>query len=229
MSTKLTMMTILLLSPTFVAILRFMNIEVKNNGRRGSEELWLDAAYKVLVRSGVDAVKVMPLAKSLNMSRTSFYWHFDDREALLDALIKRWQEKNTTNLVDRTEAYAETITEAMFNLFDCWIDTKLFDAGLDISIRNWAQQSPTLKKLLAQTDRDRITAICAMFARFGFDDNQADVRAHTVYYTQIGYISMMVDEPVRHRIKKMPDYVESYTGIFPSTSEIDRFQSRHLK
>ena len=45
---------------------------------RGSLESWLNAAYESLKESGVDAVRVMPLAKKLNLSRTSFYWYFQD-------------------------------------------------------------------------------------------------------------------------------------------------------
>ena len=200
----------------------------KQTGWRGSEDFWLDGAYKLLVENGVDAVKVMPLAKALKISRTSFYWHFEDREALLDALIDKWKRQNTGNLVTQTRVYAETITEAVLNLFDCWIDPLLFDARMDFAIRNWAHQSPQLKKTLEQTDKERIAAIRAMFLRFDFDEEQADVRAHTVYYTQIGYISMMVDEPVAVRFRKIPTYVETFAGSYPSKTEIARFMARHV-
>lgn len=200
---------------------------LKKTGWRGSEEVWLDAAYKMLIESGVESVKVMSLAKELNLSRTSFYWHFSDREALLDALIQHWRIRNTGNLVARTELYAETITEAILNLFDCWIDAQLFDARMDFAIRNWAHHSANLKVILEQTDAERINAIRAMFSRFGFNDEQADTRAHTVYYTQIGYISMMVEEPTEHRLQHIPTYVESFAGIYPTETEIARFMSRH--
>ena len=55
----------------------------------------------------------MPLADRLGLSRTSFYWHFSDREALLAGLVARWQAKNTGNLVARCEAPAATIAEAL--------------------------------------------------------------------------------------------------------------------
>lgn len=169
----------------------------------------------------------MTLANALNMSRTSFYWHFSDRKALLDALIQRWKVRNTDNLIARTEQYAETITEAVLNLFDCWIDPELFDARMDFAIRNWANNSPPLKVILDQTDQQRIDAIRAMFARFDFTDEQSDVRARTVYYTQIGYISMMVSEPIQERLQHMPAYVENFAGQYPTESEIARFMSRH--
>ncbi|HEX9857476.1 MAG TPA: TetR/AcrR family transcriptional regulator, partial [Paracoccaceae bacterium] len=95
--------------------------EPAERGWRGSADLWLDAAHAALIEGGVEAVKVGPIAARLGLSRTSFYWHFADREALLAALIARWQGQNTGNLIARTESYAETIAEAVLNLFDCWV------------------------------------------------------------------------------------------------------------
>lgn len=199
----------------------------KRSGWRGSEELWLDAAYEVLIESGVESVKVMPLAKSLGLSRTSFYGHFDSREELLEKLIQRWREKNTGNLIHQTEAFATNIAEALFNLFDCWLDFDLFDDKLDFAIRNWALSDTRLKAVLETVDQERVAAIRTMFERFGFDALQASVRAHTVYYTQIGYISMMVSEPDEMRIPLMPLYVETFCGLKPSEAEIARFAGRH--
>ena len=67
-----------------------------------SEEAWLIAAYEELTANGVESVRIMPLAKKLGVSRTSFYWHFKDREALLEAMVRRWEDKNTGNLVAQT-------------------------------------------------------------------------------------------------------------------------------
>jgi AcrR family transcriptional regulator len=169
----------------------------------------------------------MSLANQLMLSRTSFYWHFSDREALLDALIMRWEKKNTGNLVARTQLYAESIAEAVLNLFDCWIDPRLFDARLDFAIRNWAHQSGKLKVILEKDDEERISAIHTMFLRFGFSQAQSDARAHAIYYTQIGYISIMVEEPLDQRIKHIPAYVESFSGQLPTDGEMARFISRH--
>lgn len=98
-----------------------MEQEQQARGWRGSAELWLDAAYDLLVEGGVEAVKVMPLAARLGLSRTSFYWHFADREALLSGLVARWQSQNTANLIARTLAPAGSVAEAMLNVTDCWI------------------------------------------------------------------------------------------------------------
>lgn len=199
---------------------------MKTSGWRGSESIWLDAAHKMLVESGVDSVKIMALAKTLKMSRTSFYWHFQDRDALLTALISRWREKNTGNLISQTQIPAETITESVLNLFDCWVNPDLFDAQLDFAIRNWARKSPELMTILDQTDQERIEAIAGMFSRFDFDPENAHVRAHTIYYTQVGYIAMKVVEPMEGRVDRMPTYIKAFTDSYPSKSEMDKFRAR---
>ena len=199
----------------------------RKTGWRGSADLWLDAAYQALIENGVDQVKLGPLAKGLGLSRTSFYGHFDSREALLDALIARWEAQNTGNLVARCEAYSATITEAIFNLFDCWIDPELFDAKFDFAIRTWALGDAALKSRLEEADQTRIAAITGMFTRHGYEEEVARVRAYTIYYTQIGDISMMVVEPVEQRIRRMPLYIETFTGTAPSEDEVARFASRH--
>ncbi|MCV2887454.1 TetR/AcrR family transcriptional regulator [Ruegeria aquimaris] len=192
-----------------------------------TEAAWLAAAYDLLTESGVEAVKIMPLAQKLGVARTGFYWHFKDREALLEAMVRRWEEKNTGNLVARTEAFAESIVEAMFNLFDCWLDDALFDARLDLAIRNWARNDAGLQARLDRADLARQNAVAAMFLRFGYSTQQANVRAMTVMYTQVGYISMRIEENPETRLANMPDYVEVFTGVTPSETDIDRFMSRH--
>lgn len=198
-----------------------------DTGWRGSSDGWLEAAYEALLEGGVDAVKILPLAKRLKLSRTSFYWFFKDREELLSALIARWRDKNTGNLVRRTEAYAESIAEATLNVFDCWLDTSLFDAKFEFAIRSWALQSEDILSEVQSADTARLEALGRMFERFGQEPVAADVRARTLYLVQIGYISMQTEEDLDLRLKRIPEYVAIFTGTEPEQREIDRFMARH--
>lgn len=198
-----------------------------DSGWRGSHEGWLEAAYETLLESGVDSVKILPLAKRLNLSRTSFYWFFKDREELLGALVSRWREKNTGNLVRQTEAYAESIAEAMLNVFDCWLNKDLFDSQFEFAVRSWALQSPEILTEVQRADQTRMEALCRMFSRFGYAEGPADVRARTTYLVQIGYISMQSSEDLALRMKRIPEYIAIYTGQIPQQRELDRFFARH--
>jgi AcrR family transcriptional regulator len=198
-----------------------------DSGWRGSSEGWLQAAYDALLDGGVDAVKILPLAKQLNLSRTSFYWFFRDREELLAALVARWRDKNTGNLIRQTEAYAETIAEAALNVFDCWLDAGLFDSKFEFAIRSWALQSPDILSEVQAADLQRLGALTRMFERFGYEATAADVRARTLYLVQIGYISMQTREDIALRFQRIPDYVAIFTGTTAETRELDRFFARH--
>lgn len=200
---------------------------VNDSTGRGSPEIWLEAAYDLLIESGVDAVKILTLAKTLNLSRTSFYWFFKDREELLAELISRWRDKNTGNIVKQSEAYAESIAEAMLNVFDCWFDNTLFDSQLEFAVRSWALQSNDILAEVRHSDQLRIEALTAMCARFGVDAVTADVRARTIYLVQIGYLSMQTREDIAVRMRRIPNYVEIFTGQAPQPRELDRFFSRH--
>lgn len=193
---------------------------------KGSAELWLDAAYETLVKSGVDAVRIATLAERLKLSRASFYWFFKDRDALLDGLLERWRQKNTGSLVRRSEDYAETIVEAMLNLTDCWFRKDMFDSRLEFAVRSWAIQSPKLREELQAADSTRIESIKKMLIRFGMPGETADVRARAVYLIQIGYISAHVTEDMATRMKRIPEYVAMYTGVRPKQKDLDRFHAR---
>ncbi|WP_127557386.1 TetR/AcrR family transcriptional regulator [Saccharospirillum alexandrii] len=194
---------------------------------KGRAEDWLDAAYRLLIQSGVDAVKILPLAKALNTSRTSFYWFFKDREALLDRLIDRWKAHNTEGLIQQTERYADTVVEATLNVFDCWLDEQLFDSEFEYAVRNWAMQNAKVAKDVAAADERRLQALTRMLLRFNYPPHEAGVRARTIYLTQIGYISMHTHETKAVRIGRFADYILIFTGHPCERSDLERFVSRH--
>ena len=199
---------------------------MNDTGARGSAELWLEAAYEALVEGGVDAVRILPLAQRLGLARTSFYWFFKDREELLATLADRWAAKNSAGLVAATQAYAESEAEAMLNVIAAEIDPAVFDSRFEFAVRSWALQSPAMMERLNAADRERIAALAAMLERWGHPPLEADVRAHAVYLTQIGYISLQVRESVPDRMARVPFYVGIFTGHQPEPRELARFHAR---
>lgn len=200
---------------------------MQSNSNKGRAEDWLAAAYDALIQGGVEAVKIQPLAKALNTSRTSFYWFFKDREALLEQLIERWKTKNTQALIRQSEQYADSIVEAMLNVFDCWLDERLFDSEFEYAVRHWAMQNTAVAQAVSEADDERLAALTRMLEGFGYSDHEAGVRARTTYLTQIGYISMHTQESTEERIGRVAEYVEVFTGQPCHRSDLARFVSRH--
>lgn len=198
-----------------------------DSSNKGSNQIWLNAAYESLLESGIESVKIQLLAKKLNLSRASFYWFYKDREELLDALLEQWSKKNTDNFIQRTTAFADNQTEAILNVCDCWFDENLFDSKLEFAIRSWALQSKNTLIEVQNADQVRIEALTKMFKRVGLTESQADVKARMIYLVQIGYIAMQSKEEMAERISRIPEYLKIYTGEYPAQSEINRFLSRH--
>lgn len=198
-----------------------------SNTEKTRTEDWLDAAYDMLIQSGVDSVKILPLSKALNTSRTSFYWFFKDRDALLDRLIDRWKTKNSNGLIQQTERYASSVVEALLNVFDCWLDDRLFDSEFEYAVRHWAMQDSRVAHEVTSADKRRLEALTNMLIQFDYPPHEAGVRARTIYLTQIGYISMHTRETHEVRIGRVADYVQVFTGQPCQRSDLERFVSRH--
>jgi hypothetical protein len=123
--------------------------------------------------------------------------------------------------------FAASLCEAMLNVIDCWKDSELFDSELDQAIRYWARTETQLQRQVNVADKQRYEAIKAMFMQHGVKPAQAEVRAMTVLYTQVGYIAMAIKEPLAVRLARIADYCEVFTGQQPTKVEMQRFYSRH--
>ena len=190
---------------------------------RVTREDWLRVALDLLISDGVEAVKVAVIGEKLRVSRSSFYWYFDNRRDLLDALIDRWQRSNTRALIAQAEAPAETITAAVCNVFRCAVDPGLFDSRLDFAVRDWARKQGSVRRILDRSDERRLAALAAMFRRHGYDERDALTRARILYFMQIGYNDAELHEPMEERLELLPNYLAAFTGRAPRAAEIREF------
>ena len=192
---------------------------------KATRDDWLDLALGALAIEGVDHVTVLALSERLGVSRSSFYWYFKNRDQLLDALLERWDRLNTHSIVSEAEAPAATVNEAVCNVFRCWVNPLIFSPRLDFAIREWARRSAHVRKALDRSDQVRMEALKALFVRFGYEDEDAFVRARVLYYMQIGYYALDVREPIETRLNLTPHYLTAFTGVTPSEAEIDAFRA----
>src|SRR5262245_21107748 len=190
---------------------------------RLTREDWLTAALDALVSDGVENVKVLPLAERLGVSRSSFYWFFRSREQLLDHLLQRWQVANTRGIVEQAAAPSATVTEGVLNIFTCWMDESLFDPRLDFAVREWSRRSGHVRRAVDQADDARVEAIKRMFLRHGYRDGDAFIRARVLYFMQIGYYSLDLEESIATRLTYVSDYLRAFTGREPTRREVARF------
>ena len=154
---------------------------------RLSRQEWIDAGLKAMARDGVDAVRVERLAAALKVTKGSFYWHFKDRNALLEALLEAWQSRATTAIIDTVEAKGGDARNKLANLFTI---VSVIDGQLDRAIRNWAAQDGSAASALQAVDRRRLDYLVSLFTGVGFGAAEALARARLVYHALIGQFTM---------------------------------------
>jgi AcrR family transcriptional regulator len=191
---------------------------------RATRADWLDVARTTLIETGVDHVKILPLAQRIGVSRSSFYWYFKGRQDLLDQLVRLWQDTNTRDIVEQALRPSSSITQGVLHVFECWTDEASFDPRLDFAIRAWARRSPALRRVVADEDDARVDAIRQLFARHGYGPDDAFIRARVLYFMQIGYYALELHEPREQRLRYTAEYIRSFTGQEPGAGEVEAFR-----
>ncbi len=192
---------------------------------RSTREDWLKLALQLLVKDGIDRVKVQIMAKHLNVSRSSFYWFFKNPQDLYDQMLDYWLTKNTGPIIQRALRPSASISEAILNVFECWVNEDLFDPHLDVAIRLWARRAPAVMKVVGSADQQRLAALTGMFTRHGFREDDAIVRARVLYFTQIGQYTLDFREDILTRFSRTRAYVLAFCGQEPDQKELAGFEA----
>ena len=180
---------------------------------RLNAEDWINAGLEALIENGIDAVQVTVLARKLNVTRGSFYWHFDSRETLLDALLTEWRARNTGVMIEALKG-ATTLDDGILALFSVWVDDKRFDPRLDQAIRDWARRDGATLNLVKTEDDARVAEIAGLFERHEYTQPDAFIRARVIYFTQISYYALNIEADEAHsdRVGYLEAYFRSFTG-----------------
>src|SRR5437660_5551983 len=71
---------------------------------------WAEAALAAIARGGVDAVAVETVAAELGATKGSFYWHFKNRDALIQAALDLWEQRGTEAVIEEFEREPDPAT-----------------------------------------------------------------------------------------------------------------------
>ena len=152
-----------------------------------SKQDWIEMGLEVLAEGGVTAVRVEPLAKRLNITKGSFYWHFKNRQALLTDMLQTWVTLQTDNIIEQVEAAGGNAAAKLLYLFELAVQD---DGRVDNAVRAWAANDIRVVEVLDQVDHRRLSYTRDLFLAVGFTSMDAMVRARMVYYALIGEFTL---------------------------------------
>src|SRR5688572_31801060 len=104
-------------------------------------DAWLGAARDALIEEGTAGVEVNKLAKRLDVTRGGFYWFFESREQLLDALLDMWVQTSIVQFEQIANARDQNGPQKFRILVDLWLNEKDYDPKWDGAVRDWARTS----------------------------------------------------------------------------------------
>lgn len=128
---------------------------------------------------GPDAVKIEKLAQTLGVTKGGFYWHFDDRSALLEEMLDAWERLVVDEAIKQVETdggNARTKLQRLFALArsggELW--------NIELAIRHWARRDKAVAKRLKRIDSRRLQYLRALFSAFCTDDHDVEARSLVV-------------------------------------------------
>jgi AcrR family transcriptional regulator len=144
---------------------------------------WVKAGLKALAADGVGSLKADLLAKSLGISRGSFYWHFTDIGAFHAAVLARWREITAEAVIadlDRVVPRGDRLRSLLRRAFTA-------DAALEIAVRAWAVTDAQARAAVAAVDRRRLAYLEDILAAAGVGSAAAFARARILYWAYLGF------------------------------------------
>jgi AcrR family transcriptional regulator len=152
---------------------------------------WLRAAQRTLVTHGLAGVRIEVLARDLGVSKGSFYWHFADRAALLEALLAAWEAESDWLIAESRQA--PTAPKRLARLL-ALIAAAGGPHGNDVSdpaIFLWARQDAQVAARVAAVEERRIAYLEELLRGHGIAPAAARRRAAFASAAFNGYVEQL--------------------------------------
>jgi AcrR family transcriptional regulator len=171
---------------------------------------WTSAALVALARGGISAVAVEPIAASLGTTKGSFYWHFANRDALLEAALLEWERTETDDVIALVETEPDVRRRLRMLLavaLDAGVERPA--ASVELALQPSADH-PLVAPVLARITTRRLDYLSRMFGELGFPPVEARQRSLLAYTAYLGHAQLSHATPdAAPAGDALPDYVDS--------------------
>jgi AcrR family transcriptional regulator len=152
---------------------------------RLSADNWKDAALDLIAEQGVGALAVEALARRLGVTKGSFYWHFRNREALLEATLALWEHHDEAEVLAKIEPIADPRARlrAMFDFVARELPSHRIYAALLKALDH-----PAVLTVMARVSERRMGFLAEAYREAGMPSSQAQHRARLTYAAYVGFM-----------------------------------------
>jgi AcrR family transcriptional regulator len=157
---------------------------------------WVDAALQALAAGGPDAVRIEALAVSLGVSKGGFYWHFKDRQALLDEMLDTWEKAVVDDVIALIESEPADPHAKLQQLREL---AGSVDFPVELALRDWSRRDRSVAKRVRRIDNRRMEYLRSLFGALGPDEDEVEARSMLAFSLFIGSYFIVADHGARSR------------------------------
>jgi AcrR family transcriptional regulator len=159
-------------------------------------------------------VRVEALAASLGVSKGGFYWHFKDRQGLLDEMLDSWEKAMVEDVIASVESQPADPQAKLQHLFAL---ASTVDFSVELAIRDWSRRDAKVAARLRRIDGRRMAYLRSLFGQLcGDDEDEVEARSMLTYSLFVGSYfivaqpdgksrSQMVRLAIDHLLSEPPD------------------------
>jgi AcrR family transcriptional regulator len=140
---------------------------------------------------------IEPLAKALGVTRGGFYWHFDDRRALLDAMLDTWERASFDDVIERVEREGGDPQAKARRARELTFSAELLP--IDLAVRDWSRREPPVAERLRRGDNGRMDYLRSLLTPFCADEDELEARCLIAFSVAIGNHFIAADHGARTR------------------------------
>jgi AcrR family transcriptional regulator len=167
---------------------------VASEATRLSAQDWARAALRAIADGGLSAVGVEPLARTLGVTKGSFYAHYRNRDELITAALAEWARSHgddglaglaaITDPAQRMRELLTTVVQAVQPLAPSVHLSLLGD-----------RNDPRVRDAVRRVDRARLDLLTRTYRELGLAPDRAASRARVAYAAILGLLHLAQTDP----------------------------------
>ena len=136
---------------------------------RLTKEDWLRAGFRALTTLGPSGVKAEPLARQMNSTKGSFYWHFKDVAYFREAMLAHWEQRAFTDVVTLLEGEPSIPKRLRLlgKIASNAAQPEYGDGPIEPAIRAWSRSDSMVARAVARVDAQRLAYLSDLLAGIG--------------------------------------------------------------
>ena len=159
---------------------------------------WIEEGLRALAAGGPEAVRIEPLATALGVTRGGFYWHFEDRCALLEEMLDTWERASVDEVIERVESEGGDATTRLRRL-SALAESSDTLLRTDLAVRDWARREQTVAERLRRVDNRRMEYLRSLFAALCLGEDDVEARCMIAFSLWIANHYIAADHGARSR------------------------------